>query len=79
MFIEPYAHQIELTVSENGIHDNNTTHNVWGKVIIKWVTVTNNHKFPNSTRTEKQITPEDNEHLTLQLCAPAKTKPWTGC
>jgi hypothetical protein len=22
MFIEPYAHQIELTVSENGTHDN---------------------------------------------------------
>lgn len=22
MFIEPYAHQVESTVSENGIHDN---------------------------------------------------------
>jgi hypothetical protein len=47
--------------------------------MVKWVTVTNNHKFPNSTITKKQITPEDNEHLVYQLYAPAKTMPWTGC
>lgn len=85
MLIEPYAYQTELTVSGNVIHENIMTTDStqlikYEEKFIKWVTVTNNHKFPNSTTIKKkQITPEDNEHLTLQLYDPAKTMPWAGC